>query len=61
MQERYLIWMKEVTRASGPDLEYEWNSLMSLLDEKWATRMKENVMLKDKQKQRIWPYTSINL
>ena len=51
MQERYKIWMKEVTRVSGPDLEYEWNSLMSLLDEKWTKRMNEDVTLNDKQQE----------
>ena len=48
MQERYLIWIKEVTTASGQDLKYEWDSLMSLLDKEWAKRMKEDPTLKDK-------------
>ena len=48
MQERYLIWIKEVTRTSGPDLKYEWDSLMSLLDKEWSKRMKEDPTLKDK-------------
>ena len=51
MQDRYKIWMKEVTRVSGKDLEYEWNSLMSLLDKKWVERMNEDRTLRDKQQE----------
>ena len=48
MQERYLVWIKEVTRTSGPDPKYEWDSLMSLLDKDWSKKMKEDPTLKDK-------------
>ena len=48
MQEEFIIWRKEVTRTSGHDPEYEWNSLMSLLDKDWSKRMKEDRTLKDK-------------
>ena len=50
MQEKFIIWIKEVTRTSGHDPEYEWNSLMSLLDKDWSKRMKEDRTLKDKPK-----------
>ena len=53
MQEKFIIWIKEVTRTSGHDPEYEWNSLMSLLDKDWSKRMKEDRTLKDKP-QKEW-------
>ena len=59
MQDRYKIWMKEVTRISGPDPDSEWNSLMSLLDEKWVQRMNEDKTLRNK-KQEEW-FEEMNL
>ena len=53
MQEEFIIWIKQVTRTSGHDPEYEWNSLMSLLDKDWSKRMKEDRTLKDKP-QKEW-------
>ena len=38
MQDKFIIWIKEVTRTSGPDPKYEWNSLMSLLDKDWSEK-----------------------
>ena len=35
-QEEFQIWIIEVTRVSGSDREFVWNSLMSLLDTEWA-------------------------
>ena len=59
MQEEFIIWIKEVTRTSGHDPEYEWNSLMSLLDKDWSKRMKEDRTLKDKP-QKEW-FEKMNL
>ena len=45
MQEKFIIWIKEVTRTSGHDPEH---SLMSLLDKDWSKRMNEDPTLKTK-------------
>ena len=51
MIEKYKKWMKEISRVHGTDPEYEWDSLMSLLDEQWTKRMKEDKSLKKKKKE----------
>ena len=48
MQEKFIIWIKEVTRTFGHDPQYEWNSLISLLDKDWSKRMNEDPILKTK-------------
>ena len=53
MIEKYKKWMREIIRVSGPDPGYEWDSLMSLLDEQWTKRMNEDKTLKTK-KQEDW-------
>ena len=60
-QEEYQIWISEVTRASGPDREFEWNSLMSLLDKDWTKRMKEDKALKNKSLDEIFKKMNIIL
>ena len=43
-----------MTRTRGPDREYEWNSLMFLLDKDWTKRMKEDKTLKNKPLEEIF-------
>ena len=50
-----------MTRARGPDREFKWNSLMSLLDKDWTKRMKEDKVLKNKSLDEVFKKMNIIL
>ena len=60
-QEQFQIWILEVTRMSGPDKEFVWNSLITLLDHEWTKRLKEDKSLTDKDLEEIFQRMNIIL
>ena len=53
-KEQFSIWIVEVTRMTGPDKLFTWNSLLSLLDHEWARRLKETKGLGEKNLEQIF-------
>ena len=60
-EEKFQIWISEVTRTTSPDRKFEWNSLMSLLDKDCTKRMKEDKALKHKSLDEIFKKMNIIL
>ena len=48
-KEKFTTWIQEVTRCTGPDKPFVWNSLLSLLDAEWCRRLRETKGLKEKE------------
>ena len=46
---------------SGPDKEFVWNSLITLLDHEWTKRLKEDKSLTDKDLEEIFQRMNIIL
>ena len=53
-KEQFSIWIAEVTRTTGPDKTFIWNSLLSMLVPKWTRRLKETKGLGEQDLDKIF-------